>query len=77
MVEFEDRGESEVNGMSVQYLKIAITDQGNHFTLYWGAVPCGSGVVTIASMRYIGSDGYSEFTTDEFLEDVSCITIIE
>ena len=77
VVEFEDRGESEVNGMSVNYLRIAITDQGNHFILYWGAVPCGSGVVSIASLRYIGSDGYSEFTMDEFLQDVACITIIE
>ena len=51
-------------------------EDGDYGVYYWGAVSCNGGCLSLASVRLSRDEGI-DMSLNEFLDDVSCITISE
>ena len=74
--EILEESSSEVDGRTIEWVKMKYVEDGDYGVYYWGAVSCNGGCLSLASVRLSRDEGI-DMSLNEFLDDVSCITISE
>ena len=75
-VESYEEGSGSVDGRNAKWLKALISDGDVYGTVYWGAIDCEDGCVSVASIR-LALETYPDFSESEFIEDLNCVTPLE
>ena len=75
-VESYEEGSGSVDGRSAKWEKLLIRDEDVYGIVYWGAIDCEDGCVSVASAK-LALDTYPDFSESEYLEDLTCVTPLE
>ena len=74
--EILEESSGEVNGNTIEWIKMKYAENGDYGVYYWGAASCNGGCISFVSARFSPDEGM-DMDLSEFLDDVSCITISE